>query len=64
MTRLGIVDEEGDFPDCSSLLQALQRWENEGSAALDRLPASLISREGRPDFRAPGPSGRSSVSSP
>lgn len=64
MSRLRILDEEPDFPDRSSLLQALQRWENEGGAGPGRLPASLISREGQPDLRAPGLSDRSSISSP
>ena len=64
MARLRIIDEEREFPDRSSLLQALQRWENEGGAGPGRLPASLISREGQPDLRARGWSDRSSVSSP
>lgn len=62
MARLHIVDEERDFPDRSSLLQALQRWENEGGAGPDRMPPSLIPGEDQPDGHAPGRPDRSSIS--
>jgi len=62
MARLRIPDEESGFPDRSSLLQALQRWENEGGAGPDRMPPSLIPGEDQPDGDAPGRSDRSSIS--
>jgi hypothetical protein len=48
-----IIDGEPDFLELSFPLQAaLQRWENEGGAGPDRLPAGFMTRDDRSGIAA------------